>query len=72
MEDTPEDLWIAACAHRLQQRWRTVDPLELERVAAEIWRDDRLRAMPPAQAAREWLMPLGGHERGAAADVSRG
>lgn len=58
MDSTPSDLWIAACAHRLQQRWRTVDPLQLEEVAADIWRDARLRAMGPATAAEEWLSPM--------------
>lgn len=58
MDETPSDLWIAACAHRLQQRWRTVDPLELEEVAAELWRDERLRAMAPGDAAVAWLGPV--------------
>ncbi|MDH6594048.1 hypothetical protein M2165_003937 [Variovorax sp. TBS-050B] len=58
MEPLPATLWIAACAHRLQQRWHTVDPLELEDVARELWRDARLRAMSPAEAAADWLRPI--------------
>ncbi|MDM0012004.1 hypothetical protein QTH87_06065 [Variovorax sp. J22P168] len=52
------EIWIAACAHRLQQHWRTVDPIELEEVAAELWRNERLRELPPAMAAAEWLSPI--------------
>ena len=61
METPPEPLWIAACAHRLQQYWRTVDPLELEEVATSLWRDERLRAMAPTNAAMEWLKPIEQH-----------
>jgi hypothetical protein len=49
------ETWIAACAHRLQRQWRTVDPEQLEEVAAELWRDARLREMAPADAAVAWL-----------------
>jgi len=58
MDSMPSDVWIAACAHRLQRHWRTVDPFTLEETAAELWRDERLRAMAPAEAATEWLRPL--------------
>ena len=54
----PSEVWIAACAHQLQQRWRTVHPSELESVAGELWHDDQLRALPPAEAAAEWLKPI--------------
>jgi len=47
MDEIAADVWIAACAHRLQQQWRTVDPLLLEEVAADLWRDERLRSLPP-------------------------
>ncbi|MDM0028396.1 hypothetical protein [Variovorax saccharolyticus] len=57
----PAEIWIAACAHRLQQHWRTVDPIELEQVAAELWRDEALRQLPPSLAAAEWLKPLERH-----------
>ncbi|RYE42833.1 MAG: hypothetical protein EOP24_30965 [Hyphomicrobiales bacterium] len=52
------EIWIAACAHQLQQRWRSVHPSELEAVASELWHDEHLRAMAPAQAATEWLEPV--------------
>ena len=58
MDTLPFNIWIAACAHRLQQRWRTVDPTLLEEVADELWHDPHLRAMPPADAATEWLKPV--------------
>ena len=57
METTPE-IWIAACAHELQQRWRTVDPGQLGEVATELWRDAELGNMTPAQAATQWLRPI--------------
>ena len=52
------EIWIAACAHRLQQQWHTVNPLELEEVAADLWSDQRLRARGPTTAAQEWLKPI--------------
>jgi hypothetical protein len=58
MKEIPEPIWTAACAHRLQKHWRTVDPTELEVVAAEIWHDPRLRQLSPEAAAVEWLRPL--------------
>lgn len=58
MEDMPANLWIAACAQRLQQQWRTVDPLDLEEVARDLWRDARLQAMQPDEAAVDWLKPI--------------
>ena len=57
-ENMPATLWIAACAHRLQQQWHTVDPLELEEVARDLWHDERLRAMAPDLAAIDWLRPI--------------
>lgn len=58
MDSTPVNLWIAACAHRLQQQWHSIDPLDLEDVARDLWRDERLRAMPPNEAAVCWLTPI--------------
>jgi len=43
MDNMPANLWIAACAHRLQQQWHAVDPLDLEDVERDLWRDERLR-----------------------------
>lgn len=58
MNPISAETWIAACAHQLQRQWRTVDPEQLEEVAADLWKDARLRVMPPAQAAEEWLQPM--------------
>ena len=58
MDRLPATLWIAACAHRLQQHWHTVDARELEDVARELFRDEQLRAMPPEAAAAQWLRPI--------------
>ena len=58
MDSLPSSVWIAACAHRLQQQWRTVDPEQLEEVAGDLWRDARLRSMEPGDAAQAWLRPL--------------
>ena len=58
MEPVAADVWIAACAHELHRRWRTIDPEQLDELAADLWRDERLRAMPPATAATEWLAPV--------------
>ncbi|SDE58051.1 hypothetical protein SAMN05444679_12585 [Variovorax sp. CF079] len=41
-----------------------VEPLE--DIAADLWRDARLRAMTPAEAAQNWLEPVAcadGHPR---------
>ncbi|WP_213957481.1 hypothetical protein [Variovorax sp. dw_954] len=54
-----EQLWIGACAHQLQWRWRTVDPDELEAVAAALARDPVLRALSPMEATVQWLRPIG-------------
>jgi len=58
MENVPDTVWIAACAHRLQRQWHTVDPEQLEDVACDLARDPRLRAMEPDLAAVDWLRPL--------------
>ena len=58
MDSVPEHIWIAACAHQLQQRWRTADPKELEAVAEGLYRDAALRPLGPCEAAVEWLKPV--------------
>jgi hypothetical protein len=50
--------WIAQCADRLHQRWRTVEPAQLEDLAVDLWKDVQLRAMPPEEAAAVWLSPV--------------
>lgn len=54
----PAEIWIDAVAHRLHRHWRTVDAEQLEEVAADLWRDERLREMSPTEAATAWLGPL--------------
>ena len=44
-------IWIAVCAHRLQRQWRTVDPEQLDEVAGDLWKDERLRRLAPDEAA---------------------
>ena len=51
-------IWIAVCAHQLQQQWRTVDPAQLEELAGDLWRDEALRVLSPDEAARVWLEPV--------------
>jgi hypothetical protein len=50
--------WIAQCADRLHQHWRTVEPAQLEELAVDLWKDAQLRAMPPEEAAAVWLSPV--------------
>ena len=58
MQNVPDELWIAACAHRLQRQWHTVPPEQLEEVARDLARDPRLRSMDPGTAALDWLKPI--------------
>lgn len=58
MNTQDDETWIAACAHRLQLHWRTVDPIELEATAREIAHNTQLRALAPSQAASRWLAPI--------------
>lgn len=67
MDTISAEIWIAACAHQLQRRWRTVDPEQLEDLAADLWRDPSLRAMSPGMAAEQWLEPI----RSPGAELSR-
>lgn len=50
--------WIAQCADRLHQHWRTVQPAQLEELAVDLWKDEQLRAMLPEEAAAVWLSPV--------------
>ncbi|RZL87642.1 MAG: hypothetical protein EOP82_25650 [Variovorax sp.] len=58
MDDLTPTQWIAECAERLHERWNTVDQMQLEEVAVDLWRDAHLRSMAPADAAAEWLRPV--------------
>lgn len=55
---TPAREWLAAMSDRLHQQWPTIDPTRLDDVALDLWRDERLRAMTPGDAAEEWLRPV--------------
>jgi len=47
--------WLDRCSKRLQEHWRTVEPAQLDDMAIDLWGDPRWRAMPPEDAATEWL-----------------
>lgn len=55
MDEQQERAWIAQCARRLRQRWRTVDAASLEQLADELRRDAELRRLEPTAAAEQWL-----------------
>ena len=58
MNVVPERTWVAAFSHRLQRQWPTVNPAQLEELAAALCRDTHLRALEPTDAAAEWLRPV--------------
>lgn len=58
MDELTPSQWIARCAARLGERWRTVPAAELEEAAIEVWRDNELRKLAPEAAAAYWLRPL--------------
>jgi hypothetical protein len=55
VDETMERAWVAQCARRLRQHWRTIDVASLEEVAGDLYRDERMRRLPPADAATAWL-----------------
>ncbi len=55
MDVPPASEWIDRCSKRLQAQWRTVEPAQLDEVAAELWQDPERRRVSPEQAALEWL-----------------
>ena len=50
--------WVAIAAHRLHYRWRSINPGQLDEVASELWEDEHLRGLEPAQAVDTWLTPI--------------
>ncbi len=50
--------WLRAMSERLQQQWPTIDPQRLDDLALDLWRDERLRALPAPEAAELWLQPV--------------
>jgi hypothetical protein len=55
---TPASTWLRAMSERLQQQWPTIDPQRLDDLALDLWRDERLRALPARDAAEVWLQPV--------------
>jgi hypothetical protein len=55
MEDLAAREWIARCSAQLQQRWRTINPDQLDDLANDLWGDVELRRLAPEKAAIEWL-----------------
>ena len=47
--------WLAHCAERLREQWPRADPTSLAEAAGELWADEALRRLTPAEAARGWL-----------------
>lgn len=58
MDQIAPSQWIAKCGEKLHERWDTVETAQLEEVAVDIWRDAKLRVMPPDDAAQAWLSPI--------------
>ncbi|MCY7290120.1 MAG: hypothetical protein LH624_18220 [Cryobacterium sp.] len=58
MERLSPQEWIALAAHRLSRRWRHVDAEQLDEVAADLYRDEKLRSLEPTAAADNWLALL--------------
>ena len=58
MHHLSEAQWIAIAAHRLQHRWRSINPGQLDDLAAELWRDEQLRQLEPSKAVDTWLTPI--------------
>ncbi|BEP42285.1 hypothetical protein [Variovorax sp. V15] len=57
-QEIPTDIWVFYCAKRLKQHWRTVDPEQLEELAADLAGDASLRALSPIAAAALFLEPV--------------
>lgn len=58
MHPLTEAQWVAIAAHRLQHRWRSINPGQLDDLAAELWQDEQLRVLEPAHAVDTWLTPI--------------
>ena len=42
----------------LHEHWRTVDAVQLEEVAVDIWKKPEFRDLAPDEAATRWLSPV--------------
>jgi len=58
MHHLSEAQWIAIAAHRLQYRWRSINPGQLDDLAADLWQDEQLRSLDPVEAIDTWLAPI--------------
>ena len=58
MHHLTQSEWVAIAAHRLQYRWRSISPGQLEDVAVELWEDELLSRLEPATAIDTWLAPI--------------
>ena len=58
MHHLTQSEWVAIAAHRLQFRWRSINPGQLEDVAAELWEGEMLSWLEPATAIDTWLAPI--------------
>jgi hypothetical protein len=58
MQHLSESEWVAIAAHRLHYRWRSINPGQLDEVAAELWKDAQLRELEPVRAVDAWLTPI--------------
>ena len=54
----PASDWLVSMSASLQRQWPTIDPTRLDDLALDLWRDERVRALPPDRAAEEWLRPV--------------
>ena len=50
--------WGALAAHRLHSRWRSINPRQLDELDLDLWKDEHLRGLEPAQAVDTWLTPI--------------
>lgn len=57
-DEIPTDMWIYYCARQLKMHWRTVDPEQLEELAADLAVDPNLRVLSPQAAAALFLEPV--------------
>ena len=58
MHQLTEAQWIAIAAHRLQHRWRSINPGQLDELAYDLWQDEQLRVLEPTLAVDTWLAPV--------------
>lgn len=47
--------WIARCSARLRGQWSRLHQDMRDRLAADLWSDERWRRMEPELAVAEWL-----------------